>query len=209
MNSKIKKTAGAVMTMAASVLLLSCEKEQPGHDAASAGEKVPVEVSIPESAKTRVTDVGNEDMINNLQVFVFRPDGALDAYAMADDSRLVIECTSGQKEFVAVINAPQLTAIQSRSQLAAMRSDLSHNSVSGLVMTGTATKTLSSVEESVEIVVSRLAARVSVSKITNAFSAPGYASTPIVLKAIYISNVAADACYLDSGQPTKWYNTVV
>lgn len=207
MNSKIKKTAGAVMTMAASVLLLSCEKEQPGHDAASAGEKVPVEVSIPESAKTRVTDVGNEDMINNLQVFVFRPDGALDAYAMADDSRLVIECTSGQKEFVAVINAPQLTAIQSRSQLAAMRSDLSHNSVSGLVMTGTATKTLSSVEESVEIVVSRLAARVSVSKITNAFSAPGYASTPIVLKAIYISNVAADACYLDSGQPTKWYNT--
>ena len=203
-NFNIVKTAVAVT--AASVLLLSCEKDLPDTVKLPAGKRIPVEISIPSSG-TRVTEIGDEDRVNHLQVFAFRSDGVLDAYSSADDSQLVLECTSGEKEFVAVVNAPEIDGIQNLAQLEAVRSELSDNSTSGFVMSGTASETVSSGNASVEITVSRLVARVSVSSITNSLAMPGYSDTPITLKAIYISNVAADACYLDSGQPTKWYNT--
>ena len=202
-NFNIVKAAGAVT--AASVLLLSCEKNLPDTVKLPAGKRIPVEISIPSSG-TRVTEIGDEDRVNHLQVFAFRSDGALDAYSSADDSQLVLECTSGEKEFVAVVNAPEIDGIQNLAQLEAVRSELSDNSTSGFVMSGTASETVSSGNASVEITVSRLVARVSVSSITNSLAMPGYSDTPITLKAIYISNVAADAYYLDAGEPSSWYN---
>ena len=202
-NFNIVKTAGAVM--AASVLLLSCEKDLPETEKLPAGKRIPVEISIPSSG-TRVTEIGDEDRVNHLQVFAFRSDGVLDAYSSADDSQLVLECTSGEKKFVAVVNAPEIDGIQNLAQLEAVRSELSDNSTSGFVMSGTASETVSSGNASVEITVSRLVARVSVSSITNSLAMPGYSDTPITLKAIYISNVAADAYYLDAGEPSSWYN---
>ena len=204
-NSYVGKPASVVAAVFASAMLLSCENELQEASVIRDLEKIPVEVSVP-AVRSKVSNLSEEDKVNDLQIFVFRPDGTLDAYSAGAGRELVLECTSGEREFVALVNAPYLASIQSRTQLNSLKSDLNHNSEQGLVMSGSAVKTIGSADDNVEVPVSRLVARVSVKKVTNAFTSPGYAGIPVTLKSIYLSNVAADAYYLNAGQPSSWHN---
>ena len=202
MKKMIFKTAGTLAMFS----LCACEMTLPENaETTLSQERVPVRVSV-SGTGTKVTDVGNEAAINNLQVFAFRSDGTLDAYSSYEGKELTLDCTVGQREFVAVANAGDLSKITTRSQLQSARSKLEDNSVSGLVMTGSASKTLAESKNTVSISVSRLAARVSIRKITNGITIPGYASVPLVVKGIYLTNVAGDRPYVGSGTPSVWLN---
>lgn len=77
----------------------------------------------------------SENSINSLQVFVFRGD-FLDAYRTAAGASLSVKCTSGQRDVYAIVNAPDMSAINSKSVLESTMVDLSANSKSGFVMYG-------------------------------------------------------------------------
>lgn len=184
---------------------VSCEMVSPDRTAEVDREKIRVEVSIPQGA-TKMTSPGNEGLVNDFQVFVFREDGTLDAYTSGTGNTATVDCTSGPKDFVAVVNAPDLADVASRQELMSSRSMMADNSATAFVMAGSSVKDISEADPKVYIDVKRLAARVSVKKITNAMTAPAYSNAEIVLKRIFLANVAGDVPYSGTGTPSGWLN---
>jgi len=146
----------------------------------------------------------SENSINSLQVFVFRGD-FLDAYQKAAGASLSVKCTSGQRDVYAIVNAPDMSAINSKSVLESTMVDLSANSKSGFVMYGKSTVTLPS-SKSISIPVNRMVSRVVVSKISRAFESASLAKMDFTVKGIYLSDVAGN-CNIAGAVNTIWYNT--
>ena len=171
---------------------------------------MPVSISIPvndlSASLSKVMTTDGEAAVNNVQVFVFRNDGALDAYGKSETASVEVDCTVGEKSIVAVVNAPDLLNVTSLDGFNAAKSQLSDNSTGNFVMTGAKSATITSADNELTINVKRLVARVSISKITNALSAEQYAGTPIVINKIYLSNVAGDRLYSGASVPSLWLN---
>ena len=183
----------------------SCEMLPAGHEIGLGQDRIPVEVTVPQTM-SKVLGIADEDKVNSLQVYVFRENGMLDASSSGDGNSLVVECNSGDMEFVALANAPVLTGITTRSQLLEARTLLQDNSVSGFVMYGSAMKSVSPGNDNVDITVARFAARISVKKVTNALGSGAYQDVDIVLKRIYLANAAGDIRYSGTGEPLVWLN---
>ncbi len=165
-------------------------------------------VSVPVNA-TKATSVGDEDAVSSLQVFVFRTeDGALDAYNSGENvNTLTVNCTTGEKDIVALVNAPDLTDVTTLAGLKATVSDLSDNAIGKFVMYGIDEKVNVAAGSSYEaILVSRLVARIGISKITNDFSLPQYQETELLIKGIYLVNAVGDVQYDGTSSPSVWYN---
>lgn len=203
----------AVCVSSAMMTFNSCTKETEVKITDVPEEKVPVLVSLPElqaSVKplgSKALSVDGEKTVNSLQVFAFRtPTGEIDAYSKSATSTLNLSCTVGKRNFYAVVNAPDLTDVQNESAFLAKVSDLKDNAPDNLVMTGKTSKDISASSNEVPIEVTRLVARVSIDKISNALSLPQYASVPISIDKIYLATVAGDRKYMSDSAPVKWYN---
>lgn len=199
---QMKKILYSVLAVAA--LLCSCTKEtvQPSPDT---GEKVRLGISVPVAGVTKVTDISTEKQVNRIQVFVFREDGAVDTWGTAEADHLVLECTSGSREIVVLANAPQVSDIFALSDLENEISGLTDNAPGALVMAGRKTVDLSLSSE-VTVPVTRLVARVSIEKISTAFSLGQFNDADFIVRRIYLTNVAGDVPYLKSSAPQTWYN---
>lgn len=191
-----------VLFMAALALMciLSCEKREILQTSGFPDEKVKLDVSIPLTDTKALTADGEAD-IHSLQVFVFRPDGTLDAYMSgAGTSSLTLEVTLGRRKVMAVVNAPELGSVLSEDALNSAVSDLADNSSGHFVMTGTV-ETEVVLSKSVEIPVRRLVARVSISMIANEFSSLPYQQPGVDFRivGIYLADVAGTAGYFGAG----------
>lgn len=193
-----------IITLVAA-LLSSCAKEQV--PATSGTPDVKLTVSIPVSEMTRVTDTGDESAIGHAQVFVFREDGRTDAWAISDSGEVVIDCTAGLREIVAVVNAPSISDIFSKEDLEEEITVLQDNAPGSLVMTGRKTVELNA-SSSVSIPVRRLVARVSIESIVPDFSLEQYRNADFRITGIYLTNVAGDTHLISSGEPSIWYNAM-
>lgn len=143
----------------------------------------------------------DESAVNNLQVFVFS-NGTRDGYASVTTSTAQVSCTAGSREVYAVVNAPNLSSITTKTALLAAVSTL--DAQGGFEMIGSATATVPSTQ-AVPITVNRIAAKIVVLGIENALSI-GKAMT---VKRVFISNVAAQINYgLDAYATASqtWYN---
>ncbi len=194
---------------------VGCSKENIVEGNHETDASFPLEITIPLS-KTKVTDIKDEEKINSLQVFVFRNNGALEAYAKSTANTATVECTNGVKTILAIANAPDITDVTTKDEMDLKVSNLKENSKGSFVMYGAVTDTLSVSTKKLSIPVTRLVARVSIQKITNGMKAPQYADIPIMLKRIYLINVAGNMLYKDTKYneenvenvftPTIWYN---
>lgn len=194
---------------------VGCSKENIVEGNHENDASFPLEITIPLS-KTKVTDIKDEEKINSLQVFVFRNNGALEAYAKSTANTATVECTNGVKTILAIANAPDITDVTTKDEMDLKVSNLKENSKGSFVMYGAVTDTLSVSTKKLSIPVTRLVARVSIQKITNGMKAPQYADIPIMLKRIYLINVAGNMLYKDTKYneenvenvftPTIWYN---
>lgn len=191
-------TAGAV----------SCNKKEAMPAAENAGEKTEMTVNVDCGQFTKAGIVAeNEKKVNNVQIFVFRKDGELDAYASSETSSgIKISCTTGEKDIVAIVNAPDLKSYSTRTDLLTAKSLLADNSLENFVMTGEKTDQPISAEEVVTIEVKRLVARVAVNMITPNFTSPAYRDMEFKVVRIYAVNVVGDLCYGGSSEPTLWHN---
>ena len=157
---------------------------------------------------TKATTITGEATVNDLQVFVFRKGkDELDAYGnVKSATQLSISCTTGEKDVIAIVNAPDMKDVATKSALLAKVSQLSNNSLTNFEMIGSTTATVPA-ESGITIAVDRLAARVVIKKITRDFTSPALQAVDFTIDAIYLVNAAGDLNFGKDGAPSKWYNT--
>ncbi len=169
------------------------------------GEAATVKVS---GLVTRVAGVSAEDeaALHSLQVLVFNSDGSADAAGSCDGGSLSVSVTAGKgKRLWAIANAPDVCDAQSEEDLLARVSLLTDNSPDSFVMCGNSVVDILR-ETTVNISLTRLVARLGVKKITRSFDVEGLAARPLVLKGMYLINVAASLRYDGSADASLWLN---
>lgn len=198
-----------LFSLAACSALFACQKnmDQPNVNLGNEpGTKCELTVGI-SGAATKATEVtqDNEEKVNNLQIFVFRGN-ELDAYGTKDNVlELTISCTAGEREVYAAVNAPDLSAINSKADLLATVSELSNNHLDSFEMFGSKQVSLPS-QSTVSIDVERIASRIVVKEIERAFTSAGLQTLDFKIDAIYVINVANSRSYDFNAINTDWYN---
>ena len=149
-----------------------------------------------------------ESQVNNVQIFVFGSDGAINFYQnLGTKTSGSISTTSGAKTVWAVINGPDLSSIGTLSALQATAVDLSANSTTastGFVMAGSGSVTVTNGSSaSCAITVSRLVSRVAlVSVVNNLPSSYG----ALKIDRVFLSNVVGNQNIAGNASVATWYN---
>lgn len=191
---------------------MSCKKDNvPSMNHGNAnvpvdGERTELTVGIATGMTKSTTITADDEVkVNNLQVFVFRGD-ALDAYGVADNaSTVTVSCTKGNREVYAVVNAPDLKDIATKTDLLAAKSALSDNDESNFVMIGKTNADLPS-ELPVNVEVGRIVSKVVLKTVNRAFTSAALAALNFSIDEIFITNVAGDVNYGLTDNPLEWYN---
>jgi len=149
-------------------------------------------VNVPQALMTKaVAETDGEKKVNSLQVYVFDKAGShLESYGKASAASLTLSVTVGDKLVAALVNSADITDVTSLAALKAKTVSLGDNKATSFIMFGTQSAAVAGAS-TVTVKVSRLVARVTISKITNSLSAPQYASTPISITGIYLVNAGA------------------
>lgn len=192
-----------IITALVASILSSCAKEQA--PAACSTPDVKLNVSIPVSEMTRITDTGDEAAVDHAQVFVFREDGKIDAWTISDSRDMIIDCTAGLREVVAIVNAPRISNIFDMEDLEKEVTVLQDNRPGSLVMFGRKSVELKA-SSSILVPVERLVARVSIESIVPDFSLEQYRNADFRITGIYLTNVAGDMHFIGTSDPSIWYN---
>ena len=191
---------------------MSCRKDnvpsmnQGNTNVPADGERTELTVGIATGMTKSTTITADDEVkVNNLQVFVFRGD-ALDAYGVADNaSTVTVSCTKGNREVYAVVNAPDLKDIATKTDLLAAKSALSDNDESNFIMIGKTNADLPS-ELPVNVEVDRIVSKVVLKTVNRAFTSAALAALNFSIDEIFITNVAGDVNYGLTDNPLEWYN---
>lgn len=162
-------------------------------------------VTIPDVITKTAGVPSGENAINDLQILVFDSKGRLETYKRGSGNTMSMTCTTGEKRIAAFVNSPGQTSVLRENELASLVTDLADNSTGGLVMAGETSVVLSA-SCNVNINVSRMAARVRISKIENAMALAQHRKMQFEVKAVYLVNVAGDKAFFSDSEPAVWYN---
>ena len=176
-----------------SALLAGCVKVVEPHYADYAEETVKVSFEVP-VAGTRAIVPFPEDRIESLQVFVFDPLGQIQNYGTSEGNSLDLTCTTGQKTFSALVNAPSCTGIKSLEELRSMNSDFRDNSPGAFVMSGSLEEVLTA-SGSVDITVRRLVSKVVLNKVRNELRFQQHREMDFVVTSVYLTDVPDGRMY--------------
>lgn len=200
----------AASVAAAGAICISCNKNLNDADEPNSVEKIPVAVKLlgcPESLSTKAAlNTTNETAVSSVDVFAFRRDGSLDAHVHATShTGVTLNCSTGEKSFVAVLNGNDLGSIASKTELLSKTTELTDNTLSKFVMVGEASTNVSA-GTTVSIEVARIVARVGIASISTNFTSAAYQSQSFKVKRIFMINVAGDNNLGVSATPTLWFN---
>lgn len=204
-----------IFALAASALALcalaSCNKSDLSTPEApmAHAKKCQITVAINGAAGTKAgaNSLDTDEQVNSLQVFLFK-DGQLDAYGSAAASEVTISATAGTRSVYALVNAPDLSAVKSESELKASASLLSDNAADGFVMVGSKVADLNASTARVDVDVKRIAARVILRKVTRKYDAAALqgAGVPVTVKRVYMTEVVKNNNYgLDLAKTSYQY----
>ena len=168
------------------------------------GEMVELNFRVPVAA-TKVSGSVSESDVENLQVFVFGADGQVQSSGMADENSLTLTCSTGEKKIAAVVNSPAVEGINNLDDLKASMSDFGDNEVGHFIMTGFNTMTLQS-SGPVEILVSRLVSKVTLSSVTRSFELPQHQNMDFELLSVFLTNVPEQIGYFQPHQSSDLIN---
>ena len=198
----------SVMLAGLALIAASCNKNA----SSPSGESHPIRLVVRATGggETRATGVtsnseASEAKVNTLQVLVFNGD-ALDGYGSSTGSKTAtVACTSGSRDIYALVNAPSMASVTSKSALLSSVANLSAE-IDNFQMIGSTTETLQS-DGSVSIHVGRLAARVVLKAIRNAHANTAL-SSQLRIESVYLTNAVGDVDYgMSPGYiPSVWYN---
>lgn len=205
MKNSFQLIAAAMLT----VFMAGCTEKQGAETPAE--RFVHTTVNITGSPVTRATGVtiAQEEGVRSLQLFVFDETGAREYYVNAGASQSgEVVTKEGKKTVMAVVNAPDLESVGTRTALLTRTSLLSDNSLGAMVMTGEVEAVLQD-GGSISIPVTRIISKVMIRKITSSFTSSTNASKEFRVKSIYLLNVAGDNTYASTSEPTIWYNKLM
>lgn len=191
--------------LAAAMAIIGCSEKnvEPTPDVVG-GEKVQLTVNLPDLVSKSVGEP-SDAAVNDVQIFVFDKYGVYETSGTASGASVSLTCTTGEKQLVALVNAPQEPNVGTISELRQRRSDLNDCSVGSLVMSGETSVVLTT-SGSVTMSVTRLASRVKLLDVRPDFQLSQHQQLSFEVTAVYMINVAGDRAYLAGGDPTKWYN---
>ena len=170
----------------------------------SSGEKIQLTVKLPETV-TKVTGPAADDHVGDIQVFIFDKNGVYETSSAGSGSTLSITCTTGEKQIVALVNAPQETGIKNISELRARTADLADCSEDSIIMAAEVREVLEA-SSTITMNVTRMAAKVAVDKVKTDFVLDQHKELDFKIRSIYLINVAGDRAYLADNTPSSWYN---
>ena len=191
-----------ILIMAAA-LAFSCAKGTPPD-----GTPTTLTVSLADGLKTKATAVTDEseNIVNDLQVFVFDLGGGIDGYGhKVSGSDIAVSTHTGPHEAWAVTNAPDLSSVTTKAGLLSTVLALSDQRVGDMVLIGGKECNVS-VNETVTIAVRHLASRSVTRRITNKLSPEALSSQTFKVTDLYLTNVAGDGNIGVSSAPSVWYN---
>ncbi|MCD8206741.1 MAG: fimbrial protein [Bacteroidales bacterium] len=183
-----------------------------GHDGVvpvSEGEIVTLSVGI-STPQTKATGNMSDDAVKSLQVFVFADGGGLERTAYVEGvTEVEMNCYTGAKEVVAIVNAPSEISLSSDATLKSLSDEvtkLEENSLDRFFMYGSDRLTLTA-NGSATIEVTRRVARFVLKTVNNEITSNSSVGE-LYLNNVYLINVAGTALYdgTTSHSPSKWYN---
>lgn len=194
--------------LVAAIALASCTERNA--DLVESDEMMELFVNVP-CLETKVSgNPQDEGKVSDLQVFVFdKETGILESYGNASTSSMKLSCVPGNKEIVALVNAPSLSDIATLTELQEKKSLLTDNASGRLVMSGQMTRKLTPSDNAATVNVSRLAAKVTLMNVKNQMSLEVNKQKEFVVTAIYMINAVGDRTYLSSSTPEVWYNKMM
>lgn len=198
------------MILAAALLAaMSCNKELGESYSSAKDEKIEVGVhlNIPETKATNIKPE-NEKKVNSVQIYVFRDNGELESYDQSNNGDITLSVTKGNKDFYALVNAPA-HKYDTKDALLADISYLKNNTLSNFEMIGSKSINITG-NQTIEIVVKRLVAKVELQKISRKFISASQGAVEMSIDAIYLTNVAGDTEYQEDTTkiktPSIWLN---
>jgi hypothetical protein len=197
----LRKTLSAVF---AAMAVIGCNEKNLEVLEEAAGEKIQLTVKIPEEV-TKVTGTPTDGKVNDLQVFVFDRNGVYETSSHGTGAVLAMTCTSGEKQVVALVNAPVENGVNNIEELRARTVDLKECAAGHIAMYGEATHLLTA-SASISLQVERIVSKVAVGKVETAFELDQHKALPFEIKAIYLVNAAGEKAYMDSNTSSLWYN---
>ena len=214
MLNQIKSSTMKFKFLMAATLILAaaCNQLQTVEDEkviAGSNDRVTVTVNVNGGVSTRSTTVpdGSETAVTDIQLFAFNSDGSIDSYAKGSNSSMDISVTTGTKDFVALVNCPDLGAtVKDKTSLMGTVSLLGNNSAGHFEMIGEAGGKSVSGKTSLDITVKRIVSKVVIQKISTDFSSPYLASLPFKVTGIFLSNVVASNVYSLDASSFEWVN---
>ncbi len=150
-----------------------------------------------------------ESAVNTVQLMIFNSEGLLEHYYSSKTavSNVSFECRVGMKTVVAAANAPSLAEIADLSSCRARLIDLREHSRTeeeGFVLAGSAScEVKSGMNKTLPVNVSRMLARVSLAKLTNALPS---AHASISIESISLINVVGRQNLFCDASAEFWYN---
>lgn len=207
-----------ILAAAAAVAMISCQKEITRTDFSLSDKEAEatLSLSIRQAAApaTRSSDAYTdmqdyEKSINSVQIFVFGADGGINFYKDCGTAVEDIELstTTGTKTVYAVVNAPSLSTIKTKTELEGTAAELgasnSTEKTKGFIMSGSETVDLGTTGAEAEITVKRLTSRIALRKVTNSLPA-AYGSMEIT--SAFLSNVVGNQNIAGNAAVSLWYN---
>lgn len=200
-----------ISVLAVAALAVSCKKTDayPSNPANlnRVSEDGLFEVSLSINAPhTKSSSAGQEAQINNIQVYVFDADNGnrLETFYNGKSITPTLRLSPGNKVFGVLVNSKaDSSKVKVLQDLQTALSDFSDNTFSNFVMSGEKSVSIPATS-SVEITVSRLVAKVILSKITANFTAPVYACQTFRVDSVYLTNVAQKCQFFGQYTPASW-----
>lgn len=202
--------------VAATLCTVACNKnmdapvnEVPG-EAGNQTEQTlhPLTIKIKGDAETKATSItpSNEVKVNSLQVIAFK-NNVKDVYgSITNNDEITIQCADGGRTVWAVVNGPDISAVNTPTELQAVMCTLSDWSLDNFVMTGSTWVELPSTETA-EIEVTRMASRIVLKKITRDFTVATEGAKTMTISRIQLGDVVMKnnlgGTYVPSAQ-TDW-----
>lgn len=201
--------------LAAALCLTACDQSNfntteinPLPNGARGTDIVTVTVDVHGNMPTKATSgvsATNEAKLNSLQLFVFDSAGEIETYQKGVVSTFTMNISTGKKDFIVLANCPDLGSTPTKNELLAVTSKLENNTTSSFEMVGTKSTDITG-KTSVSVELKRLVSKVSIQKITPAFSSPYLAGQEFKVQGIYLTNVVGSNNYAANATSFTWFN---
>ncbi len=203
---KFKFMMAAALIMAAACNQLQTVEEEK--NVTEGNDSVIVTVNVNGGASTRSTSItsDHEKKVADLQLFAFNSDGKIDSYAKGTASTLKISVTAGTKDFVALVNCPDLKMTARKDDLMKTVSYLKNNSSGHFEMIGEVDGVKISANTNLDLTVKRIVSKVVIEKISVNFTSPYLASQTCKVTGIFLSNAVASNFYGLNATTFDWVN---